>query len=100
MEQILSGSIGGFLSYEHCPKALGVIYGRKAQPSGFVHRTLLQGRQNLFSACPNCKKARCIFSSGLFQNYLTYSMTTLRLGSTPVEWVVMLSISCRAAWIT
>ena len=32
--------------------------------------------------------------------YRTYSMTTQRLGSTPVEWVVMLSISCRAAWIT
>ena len=30
----------------------------------------------------------------------TYSMTTRRLGSVPVEWVVMLSISCRAAWIT
>lgn len=29
-----------------------------------------------------------------------YSMTTRRLGSLPVEWVVMLSISCRAAWIT
>ena len=32
--------------------------------------------------------------------YLTYSMTTRRLGSTPVEWVVMFSMSCRAAWIT
>ena len=29
--------------------------------------------------------------------YLTYSMTTRRLGSTPVEWVVMFSMSCRAA---
>ena len=34
------------------------------------------------------------------KRYLTYSMTTRRLGSTPVEWVVMLSMSCRAAWIT
>lgn len=33
-------------------------------------------------------------------DYLTYSITTQRLGSTPVEWVVMFSISCRAAWIT
>ena len=33
-------------------------------------------------------------------DYLTYSMTTRRLGSVPVEWVVMLSISCREAWIT
>ncbi len=32
--------------------------------------------------------------------YLTYSITTRRLGSTPVEWVVMFSMSCRAAWIT
>ena len=30
----------------------------------------------------------------------TYSMTTRRLGSVPVEWVVMLSMSCRAAWMT
>ena len=30
-------------------------------------------------------------------DYLTYSMTTRRLGSTPVEWVVMFSMSCRAA---
>ena len=40
------------------------------------------------------------FPGVLFINYLTYSMTTLRLGSVPVEWVVMLSISCRAEWIT
>ena len=32
--------------------------------------------------------------------YLTYSITTRRLGSTPVEWVVMFSMSCKAAWIT
>ena len=32
--------------------------------------------------------------------YLTYSITTRRLGSVPVEWVVMFSISCRVAWIT
>ena len=36
----------------------------------------------------------------LLMRYLTYSMTTRRLGSVPVEWVVMFSISCRAAWIT
>ena len=29
--------------------------------------------------------------------YLTYSITTRRLGSTPVEWVVILSMSWRAA---
>ena len=34
------------------------------------------------------------------KTYLTYSLTTRRLGSVPVEWVVMLSISCREAWIT
>jgi len=30
----------------------------------------------------------------------TYSITIRRLGSVPVEWVVMLSISCNAEWIT
>ena len=30
-------------------------------------------------------------------DYRTYSMTTRRLGSVPVEWVVMFSISCKAA---
>ena len=41
------------------------------------------------------------FRDGLsMYNYRTYSMTTRRLGSVPVEWVVMFSISCRAAWIT
>ena len=34
-----------------------------------------------------------------FGFYLTYSITTRRLGSVPVEWVVTLSISCRAEWI-
>ena len=33
-------------------------------------------------------------------HYLTYSITTLRLGSVPMEWVVMFSTSCSAAWIT
>ena len=28
-----------------------------------------------------------------FISYLTYSITTRRLGSTPVEWVVMFSMS-------
>ena len=41
---------------------------------------------------------RCLCQPGIIQR--TYSMMTQRLGSTPVEWVVMLSISCRAAWIT
>ena len=34
------------------------------------------------------------------QSQRTYSMTILRFGSVPVEWVVILSISCSAAWMT
>ena len=41
------------------------------------------------------KKSRLL--QGGSGTYRTYSMTTQRLGSTPVEWVVMLSISWRAA---
>ena len=33
-------------------------------------------------------------------HYFTYSITTRRLGSVPMEWVVIFSMSCRAAWIT
>ena len=45
------------------------------------------------------RKRRRNFPAALF-DYRTYSMTTRRLGSVPVEWVVMFSISCREAWIT
>lgn len=49
---------------------------------------------------PKCKKSRLLFGGDGKGIHRTYSMTTQRLGSTPVEWVVMFSISCRAAWIT
>ncbi len=39
-------------------------------------------------------------AAGGLLRYFTYSMTTRRLGSTPVEWVEMFSMSCSAAWIT
>ena len=47
------------------------------------------------------KNAPCFSARGVLQfNQRTYSMTTRRFGSVPVEWVVMLSMSCREAWIT
>ena len=54
---------------------------------------------NLPTALVNMIKGAARFLGGS-KNQRRYSMTTQRLGSTPVEWVVMLSMSCRAAWIT
>ena len=52
--------------------------------------------------CKTAKNRHLILADADFYLlfYLTYSITTRRLGSTPVEWVVMFSMSCRAAWIT
>ena len=47
------------------------------------------------------KNAPCVLHGAFLHfNQRTYSMTTRRFGSVPVEWVVMLSMSCREAWIT
>ncbi len=48
----------------------------------------------------NKKRAAAAAAALFFGIYRTYSMTTRRFGSTPVEWVVMLSMSWSAAWIT
>ena len=64
---------------------------RESQVGGYTYLPYLPPGEGV-------KSALAIDSA--LKYYLTNSMTTLRLGSVPVEWVVMFSISCRAEWIT
>ena len=57
-------------------------------------RYIQTDKQQFASIAGSKKEPPC---GGSWGDYRTYSMTTQRLGSTPVEWVVMLSISWRAA---
>ena len=68
---------------------------------GVIHQEFTLNPYTLLIGGNNAGKRKSRPSGRRFcyVDYLTYSMTTRRLGSVPVEWVVMFSISCRAEWI-
>ena len=82
----------GVIRHSHTPH---FDYYRSTFPGGFYSHDAYRCTFSLVT-----EKSRPELLQSGFRHYLTYSMTTRRLGSVPVEWVVMLSISCREAWIT
>ena len=81
-----SAHTGVEIRIPYCVRRQQIVWRERIATSGFALLAMTQLSPNRFGWG--------------FLRYLTYSMTTRRLGSTPVEWVVMLSMSCSAAWIT
>ena len=69
-------------------------------PKGVFHGFAMQSGFTGCWAYPYAQHPKWLGDFVMLEDQRTYSMTTRRLGSVPVEWVVMLSISWRAAWIT